>query len=292
MTLAVMVRAETPAALQALVWTDRNHAREVLLEQPATCLDPAAWTPGLRAGEALFNTPALLGGQAERAGMSCASCHANGRRSAWFRLDGISGEPGTADVSSSFFAIQRANGQFDPKPIPDLALPGKIPRDVASGKLEQFLRGLIVEEFSGAEPSAQSLTALASYVRAVRACPDRTSEKRGLKADLGLVEGGIAGAIELMGKGDAAGASKLVKGVRFRLGLISERMNAKGQNRLRRDLLTASRELSTLQDTVETGQLQAWQVRFDSKLKPALIKAEAKSLYAPARVDRWLGVRP
>jgi hypothetical protein len=288
----VAVRADTPGTLQALVWTDREHAREVLLEQPATCLDPAAATVKIRAGEALFNSPALLGGQAERAGLSCASCHANGRRSQWFRLDGVSGEPGTADVSSSFFSTRRANGQFDPKPIPDLALPGKISHDGASGQLEQFMRGLIVEEFSGGEPSAQSLAVLASYVRAVRACPDRANEPRGLVADLSLVNAGIEGAIELLRQGDRTGASKLVKGARFRLGLISERMNGGGLAGLRRDLLSASRELSALQETPVAKPLQAWQAGFERKLKPALIKAERRSLYAPAKVDRWLKTRP
>jgi hypothetical protein len=275
-----------------LVWTDSEHAREVLLEQPATCLDPAASASMVRAGEALFNSPALLGGQAERAGMSCASCHANGRRSQWFRLDGVSREPGTADVSSSFFSVWRANGQFDPKPIPDLALPGKVPHDVASGQLEGFVRGLIVEEFSGAEPSPHSLAALASYVRAVRTCPDRETEPRRLDADIHLIDAGIAGATELLRQGDRIGATKLVKSTRFRLGLISERMIDRSQAGLRRDLLTASRELSVLQEAPVAEQLRTWQATFERKFKPALIKAEPGSLYAPAKVSRWLKTRP
>lgn len=290
--MAVSVQADTPGSLQALVWTDRAHAREVLLEQPAACLDPAASAPMVRAGEALFNSPSLLGGQAERAGMSCASCHANGRRSQWFRLDGVSATPGTADVSSSFFAVQRANGQFDPKPIPDLALPGRVSHDPASGRLEQFVRGLIVEEFSGSEPSAQTLAALASYVRALRPCPDRASEPRGLNADLRLVEAGIAGAMELLRQGDGEGATKLIKGTRFRLGLMSERMTGRAQAKLRRDLLAASRELSLIQMTPVADQLRAWQARFDSGLKPALINAEPRSLYAPTVVNRWLKSKP
>lgn len=292
MLLAVSVQADTPGALQALHWTDPAHSREVLLEQPATCLDPAVPPSIVQAGEALFNSPALLGGQAERAGMSCASCHANGRRSQWFRLDGVSAALGTADVSSSFFSITRANGRFDPKPIPDLALPGKIPRDRASGRLELFMRGLIVEEFSGAEPSAQTLAALASYVRAVRVCPDRQSERRGISADLRLVEAGATGAAELLRQGDRAGAIKLVKGTRFRLGLISERLIGREQAQLRGALLAASRELSLMQDAPAFEGLKAWRVRFERKLKPALMKAVPRSLYAPAVVDRWLRTMP
>ena len=291
LTLAVTATANTPGSLQALVWTDREHAREVLVEQPATCLDPAMLTPLARAGEALFNAPATLGGQAERAGMSCAGCHANGRRSPWFRLDGVSAGPGTADVSSSFFSPKRANGRFDPTPIPDLALPGKVSHDPGSRDLERFVRGLIVEEFSGDEPSLVTLSALASYVRAVRVCRDRASEPRSLGADLQLIDAGITGAIELLRLGDKTGAAKLVKGTRFRLGLINERMIGRGQAKLRRDLLATSRKLSELQDNPEADRLAVWLQGFERKLKPALAKAERGSLYAPAVVDRWLSGR-
>jgi hypothetical protein len=69
-------------------------------------------------------------------------------------------------------------------------------------------------------------------------------------------------------------------------------MNGGGLAGLRRDLLTASRELSALQETPVAEPLQAWQAGFERKLKPALVKAEPRSLYAPAMVDRWLKTRP
>ena len=76
--------------LQALVWIAPGHEAAALTRQPATCLGKSAADPSVVAGRALFNAPQLLGGQAARAGVSCASCHSNGRRNPHFQLAGIS----------------------------------------------------------------------------------------------------------------------------------------------------------------------------------------------------------
>ena len=258
----------------------------MLLEQPATCLNPARSLDQIRIGQALFNAPDLFGGQAARAAISCASCHTNGRRNSAFYLAGISKEAGTADVSSSFFSLARADGRFDPKPIPDLALPGKINRDPGSGALERFIRGLVVEEFSGREPSAQQLAALASYVRAVKACPGRATEPRNLASDLLLVRGSIDGAIGLLDQHDPAGAARLVKAARFRLGLIDERMAGPKLNSLHKPLLAAS--LGLAQVSAGKADLAQWQAEFDRHVAPQLNRNEHLSLYAPSQLDLWL----
>ncbi|NJS15549.1 MAG: hypothetical protein HC788_14335, partial [Sphingopyxis sp.] len=134
--------------------------------QPAACVSDIS--VDAQAGEALFNSPSLLGGQAAKGGLSCASCHVNGRGNRHFVMTGVSDAPGTADVTNSFFSPARGNGRFDPVVIPDLALPGKVARDPAAAALEPFIRTLIVEEFSGSEPTPAMLGALAAYVRAVR----------------------------------------------------------------------------------------------------------------------------
>ncbi len=274
--------------LQALNWTAAGHERQVLLEQPATCLDPAA--PAEAAiGEAFFNAPALLGGQAERAGLSCAGCHTNGRRSAAFFLEGISGAPGTADISSSFFAVPRANAVFDPRPIPDLALPGKVAREPAARVLAPFLRGLIVEEFSGAEPSPAALAALSAYVRALQVCSEAESEGKSLASDLRLVRGSVDAAIAMLERGEIRTAGVLVKAARFHLGLIEERMAGKRLASLRRRLLAASRELPALEGNA--AELAVWRERFERQTAPELVRAEPLSLYNPRQVERWLARR-
>ena len=261
----------------------------MLLEQPATCLDPGIAPVQAQIGQALFNAPDLFGGQAARAGISCASCHANGRRSAAFFLGGISGEPGSADVSSSFFSLARADGRFDPKPIPDLALPGKIDRDPSGHALETFIRGLIVEEFSGREPSFEQLTGLADYVRAVKACPGQSSEPRNLARDLALLRTTIEGAIGLLDRHDAEGALVLVKAARFRLGLIDERMAGPKRAALHKALLSASFHLERL--PLERASMTAWLKAFNQTMAPKLVRYEQQSLYNPQTLDRWLAGR-
>ena len=271
----------------ALTWTAPGREREVLLEQPATCLDPAIAPAQVRLGQALFSAPDLFGGQAARAAISCASCHSNGRRNPAFFLGGISDEPGSADVTSSFFSLARADRRFDPKPIPDLAAPGKIDRDPTSGALERFIRGLIVEEFSGREPSAGQLIALASYVRAVRPCPTRATEPRNLASDLLLLSTSIDGAVALLGQKDFAGAAVLVKAARFRLGLIDERMAGPKLAKLHKALLASSLDLAQL--PLQRAKLAAWLAAFAHHVTPQLVRSERQSLYNPNQLELWLG---
>ena len=291
--LVVAITAAPPArtgpALSALTWIAPGREREVLLEQPATCLNPSSAIDQVRIGQALFNAPDLFGGQAARAAISCASCHTNGRRNAAFFLGGVSREPGSADVSSSFFSLARADGRFDPKPIPDLALPGKIDHDPKSGALERFIRGLVVEEFSGREPSRQQLAALANYVRAVKACPGRSTVPQNLANDLLLLSASIDGAIGLLDQHDPAGAAVLVKAARFRLGLIDERMAGPKLFAQRKALLAASLHLARL--PVDRVDLMAWWAEFEGHVTPQLVRSERLSLYAPSKLALWLAAK-
>lgn len=284
--LAAAPHARHGPGLAALTWIAPGREREVLLKQPATCLNPAIAPEQVRIGQALFNAPDLFGGQAARAAISCASCHTNGRRNPAFFLGGISDEPGSADVSSSFFSLARSDRRFDPKPIPDLALPGKIDHDPATGALERFIRELIVEEFSGREPSPQQLSALASYVRAVKACPGRSSERRSLASDLMLLRSSIDGALGLLGQHDPVGAAVLIKAARFRLGLIDERMAGPTLAALHKALLAAS--LGLAQVPVQRAELSGWLTAFDRNLAPQLLRHEQQSLYDPNRLELWL----
>ena len=141
--------------------------------QPSECLKTQGspddqWR--VEVGRAAFRSPLTLGGQAARAGVSCETCHRNGRTNPAFLFPGVSGAPGTADVTSSLFSSHRGNGVDDPKPIPDLGGPRsalKISRDPASPTLETFLHGLVTQEFDGPEPTPAVLAGLAAYVRAI-----------------------------------------------------------------------------------------------------------------------------
>ncbi len=275
-------RSDAPTAFEQLRWTAPGNELALLSGQPATCLasrDDAL----VRTGRALFGAPTLLGGQAAKAGLSCASCHINGRGNPHFLLAGVSAAPGTADVTNSFFSAARGNARFDPVVIPDLAIPGKISRDPDTRALEPFVRNLIVEEFGGAEPTPAMLEALAAYVRAVRPCaPERPAARR-LDDQLDAIDDGIAGAALMIGRGDRQGAALSIAAMRHQLGLIAERYAAPGFGRERAALLGASRQLQAIGETPDLAGLPAtldrWKVDFGKRVAKRLRRAESRSLY-------------
>lgn len=271
-----------------LRWTAPEAAKDALTTQPAACLrDPS---DDALAGEALFNSPALLGGQAAKGGLSCASCHVNGRGNGHFLMAGVSDAPGTADVTNSFFSAARGNGRFDPVAIPDLALPGKVSRDPAAGALEPFIRTLIVEEFAGQEPTPAMLGALAAYVRAIRPCASGVAlMPRTLSGQLRLVDAALDGAVGMARRGDTVAAGVLVAAARHQLGLIAERYAATPFRPQQRELLAASRALQTLAgEAADPKQFaisaSAWRARFAAGLAQQLREREQLSLYNAANL--------
>ena len=198
-------------------------------------------------------------------------------------LPQLSSVPGTADVSSSFFSAARGNGTFDPVKIPDLAMPGKISRNPSSDTLETFIRNLVVEEFSGHEPSKTTLSALAAYVRAIRNCeagPERAPHS--LEDQLTLISASVDGAANMAKAGESSTADLLIAAARHQLGLIYERYGARGLKREQKMLLKASMSLQTANDMAK------WPADFDRNVAPALRQAEARSAYNPAILKKML----
>ena len=176
----------TPLPMSAR-WTVPNQLQADLTSEPGDCLtaptDPAQ-TRSIAIGAAAFRAPLLLGGQAARSGLSCNSCHRAGHDNPAFSYPGLSGAPGTADVTASLFSSHRGDGQFNPKPIPNLAGDKallKIDQSQDRGELELFILGLITQEFDGPTPSPAVLTGLASYVRALspQACRPARADRSG-----------------------------------------------------------------------------------------------------------------
>ncbi|MBA3941211.1 MAG: hypothetical protein C0520_08390 [Sphingopyxis sp.] len=268
-------------------WTAPGAGQALLSGQPAACL--ASDDPLVRSGRVLFGAPALLGGQAAKAGLGCASCHINGRGNSHFLLAGVSDGAGTADVTNSFFSAARGNGRFDPVAIPDLAMPGKVPRDPQAGALEPFIRGLIVDEFGGAEPSPATLAALAAYVRSIRPCAPERVQARGLADQLAALDDGVTAAALMAGRGDAAGVRLAIAAMRHQLGLIAERYAGAGFARERAALLAASRDLQAIGEGRDIpSALGHWQAGFDRDLAVRLRRGEARSLYDRERLVRAL----
>src|SRR5205085_9644502 len=111
-------------ALRAQIWTEHSATlAHDLTSNPGECLN-APQEPDARAhvevGRALFRSPALLGGPAARTGLSCNSCHSNGRVNARFLLPELTNRAGAADTTSEWASKVRGDGIVNPRDIPDL----------------------------------------------------------------------------------------------------------------------------------------------------------------------------
>ena len=283
-------------------WVVPGSVERNLTRQPSECL---AWPMAERdrhsveIGRAAFRAPLLLGGQAARAGVSCASCHRNGRSNPDFQFPGISGPPGTADVTSSLMSKKRGDGNFNPKPIPDLAAAAsghKIPRNSTSGELKHFIHGLVVEEFDGAEPPPAVLDGLVAYVRALSsdACLDRRDLPITLKGMLADAEGAVRAAQQVSGHGDPASARLLFGAARSTLGSIDERFALPGLEANRLLLREADGELHRIQEAAGTAAearlVTQWWRNWPRRAR-MLKRNEAKSLFSVSILRRQLAGR-
>lgn len=265
-------------------WLAPGTVRAGLSREPSECFArPADPAERRRAeiGRIAFRTPLLLGGQAARAGLSCASCHRNGRGNPDFLFPGLSGPAGTADVTASLMSSHRGDGRFNPRPIPDLggardAL--KVSQDRRDRALEAFIRGLVVEEFDGPEPSARVLDGLAAYVRALRPAACGRGERRvTLASRLALVE--EAADLAATETGDTR--RLLLAAARSQLGAIDERFAVPGGAPARAVLREADKALRTLRS--DQGDMGRWRRQWPG-WKRRLLRLESRSLFAAERL--------
>lgn len=279
---AAAAQAADRPLIQAMAWLDPAQHLAALTTEPRR--SAAVQDQQLIVGEALFHTPTLLGGQAAKAGLSCASCHENGRDNPAFQFPNVSGQPGTADVTSSFFSSHRGNAKFDPIAIPDLTMPGKISRASDNGELETFIRGLIVEEFNGEEPAPAVLAALAHYVRSLKADPDSTRVALTVESELTAVDQAVGAALKTQQKDGSQLYRLLLASARHRLGLIHERYAGKRLSTERSAIISASRSLGLVQDSIGNGDfkkaLEQWQRDF-RKTRTLVSEKQHLSLYNP-----------
>jgi len=263
----------------------------------AECLAPpadpeAAYSVEL--GRAAFRTPMLLGGQAARAGLTCESCHQAGRRNPDFFFPGLSGAPGTADVTSALFSSHRDDGIDNPRPIPDLSGPKaalKVSQDPASPALERFIHGQITEEFDGAEPPPAVLKGLADYVRAISpgACPPTARRSVRVADYVDEATRAVRAAGAALDHRDSAAAALMVEGARWRLGLIYERFDDPGSADARAELTAADLDLAAALAAIRSTdpkageRLGAWLARAPG-WAAILRREEHRSLFDTGRL--------
>ena len=298
----LLIGAATPAdlPLRDARWLTSPDLAADLTHQPAECRSPshdAALRRSEEIGRIAFRAPLLLGGQAARAGLSCATCHRNGRTNAHFHFPGLSGDAGTADVTASLMSSHRGDGIFNPKPIPDLAgdpAKLKISRDPKRQDLEKFIHGLITQEFDGPEPPPAVLDAIAAYVRSMS--PGACKGPADVPVVLGTMLDDVSEAVRLAEDSFAAGDKQtgrlLVGAARSMLGMIDERFQVPGEEGSRRLLREADSDLKAIElaNTVSARSFDPWCSKWAERVRQ-FRSAEARSLFSESVVRRRLGER-
>ena len=299
---AVGALAAAPASappLRAMRWLAPGvDASQALTHRPTECLGapPDAETAyEVELGRAAFRTPLLLGGQAARAGISCETCHRDGRNNPDFDFPGISGAPGTADVGTSVLSSHRGGQPLSPVPIPDLSGPKsalKTAQDPASGALETRIATIDTQEFDGAPPSPAVLKGLAAYVRSLSpgACPSAAAEPVTAAGVLADVRRAVHAALAALAHGDGPSAALMVEAARSQLGDIDERYAGPGIAVQRDTLRRASADLAAAEFDARHNPASArsalglW-LALAPSWTPSILAAESRSLYTPARLS-------
>lgn len=285
------VAAEPPLRAARWLAAGRDPVAALAFE-PTECLAlPAgrAAREAVEVGRAAFRTPLLLGGQAARAGLSCASCHRSGRGNPDFAFPGLSDAPGTADVTSSLMSKKRGDGVANPRPIPSLVGAGKVDRRTGSPALESFVHGLVAEEFDGAEPPPRVLAGLAAYVRALQpaACPAEARRPVSVALDLDAALRAVRAADTAFAAGDRAAGRLLIAAARTELGAIDERYAGLGAPQ--RALAAADQALAAAMKAADPRPALAAWLAEAPRWSRRLIRAEPRSLYDRRRLAAAFG---
>jgi hypothetical protein len=277
-------------------WLAPGTSITALAREPNACLAAPRDESGalsVNIGRAAFRTPALLGGEARRLGLSCSTCHRNGRSNPDFLFPGVSGKPGTADVTTSVLSSHLGDGIFNPKPIPDLAAPDHkrlISRDPSDAKLEAFIYRAITKEFDGPEPTARAIAGLSTYIRAISARECKSARAVTLATHLDDARVAGSAAAGAWAQGDPHTALLMIASARSALAKIEERYAPGGLFKGRRALQSADLGLAAMQYAFNQGRsdipvrLIAW--RLDMENWMTLLKNdEDQSLYNPAVLE-------
>jgi hypothetical protein len=281
------------------------NAARLLTRRPVECLKvprDSGEAYLVELGRAAFRTPLLLGGQASRAGLACETCHQNGRANANFDFPGISGAPGTADVTASLFSTHRGDDIFDPVKIPDLGGPKaalKISQAPGSPALAHFIHGLVTEEFDGAEPPPAVLAGLAAYVRALSpaACPSPAGEALRVDAAIEDARRAARAALAALAHKDWVAAVVMIEAARSQLGAMAERYAGRDLADARQALAVADLDLAAILADVRVHQagvsdrLTAWLAR-SAPWAALLRRQERQSLYNPGVLAQAALVSP
>ena len=298
LTLAAAALAEPALALDDLNWlAPGSHRTAALIMAPAECVavptDPEqAYLITL--GRIAFRSPALLGGLAARSGMSCDTCHRNGHGNPAFFIAGVSGAPGTADVTSAIFSQTRGDDTANPVPIPDLTDVGtkRVFGTVRPAHdLPGFVHSVMTDEFQGKEPPAAVGQGLVAYVGAMKrqSCPDRATAELTFRRAADDLAATYAVLISALDRHDPGTADFVLRSLNLALGRLAQRFPgtveaAETLPALGRDL-GAARPLLRDDPEAATGKLAEWRDRLDAALQGL---SDSPGLYDRDAIERFL----
>ncbi|MEO0417366.1 MAG: hypothetical protein AAF249_00755 [Pseudomonadota bacterium] len=274
---------------------EKVHAAARASDLSARFSSEASLRDELLTGEFLFRSPLLLGGQAAKAGLSCHSCHVNGRGNPNFEFAAISDAPGTADTTHSFFSKTLGNRTFDPVPIPDLTQPGKVDHDPSSGDLEAFITRIVVDEFSGSRAVNEAIGPLATYVRALRQTSlskEADYRPRSLMRDMADLQVTAEEARLRLKAGQWRAASLLVASAQGQMQNVYERLRVDPHEQQRSWLVERSLEAGSLRRALNAQQVSASEemIQWQAGLKdsPDFAGIEEETLYNPRLLAKAL----
>lgn len=254
--------------------------------QPVECLNAEAYASNtylIDLGKAAFNTPALLGGQAARMGISCNTCHRSGQDNPQFFIAGISDNPGRLDVTHGFFSEVREDNSFNPVAIPTL-LNIKDKRSFGTvqpqDSLEAFIQSVIVDEFAGRQPTAEVMQAVMAYILALDKtdCDNSGKMNRDLRLELAFLDKTIDTFYKAIDRGQPDSSAMLMLAAQSQLQSIHHRFVDHPE--ILADLERMSRELRVgyQQDRNDQLFLADWYNRFNI-LKTTMLEQSVNSLY-------------
>ena len=128
-------------------------------------------------GNLAFSSPAILGGVARQAGVSCGTCHVNGAGNPKFFMPKMSTRPGNFDTTGPLFNPKADNQVLDPVRIPSLRGARYLApygNDGRMPSLRDFVHNVIVNEFAGPEPSPAILDAIVAYIQDIDFLPNQS----------------------------------------------------------------------------------------------------------------------
>ncbi len=266
---------------------------QTLSANNAECLLGAAKSdPKIQLGRAAFRSPFLLGGQATRQGLTCQACHMQGQRSSEFFIEGLSEDPGTADVTNFHFSDDLGDDVFNPSRIPSLSDDVRgVDYTPESGELEKLVTRLITKEFNGKTPHPDVFAGLLAYLRAldVTACgvgKTQTPQING-EALLGYHIQSLTQMFDMIISADYASEAEqfMIASLRYELGnLYRHYPNTKA---LHTELEGIGQLLSARTGEVSEPNFLAARDKWET-IKPTLEAQFSKSLFHPPAIRKWV----